>query len=1239
LTKSATRLEQQTKRFEFVSRLGQGESGEVFEAIDRERGARVAVKTLRTPTAEMIRSLKREFRSVQDIQHPNLVRLGELFEEDGRWFFTMEFIQGIDFLQYVSLSGDARSIRPPRPDESVAFAAAWRFDEPKLRACLLQLTSGLLALHGAGKIHRDIKPSNVLVTREGRVVILDFGIMLDAHDGVPLDQGAMIGTPHYMAPEQASGEEVASAADWYGVGGMLFYALTGTLPFLGAMRDILENKITQDAPKPSQFAKDLPADLEELCIDLLQSEPSARPSGPTVLRRLTGNMPANENDSPRASGVFVGRRRELSELADAHAATAKGGTVTVFLQGQSGVGKSALIRTFTDRLVASSTEKVIVLRGRCYERESVPFKGVDGLIDSLSQFLLSLEPDEVSGLLPEGFDLVCRAFPVLADISERQLQVAATAEVSNPNEQRARLFAAVRELLTRVGKRQQLVLVVDDLQWTDSDSLALLLDVLRPPNAPRLLFVATMRAGTQQASGVRATDEQLARLEGDVRHLYIEKLPADDAERLATFLLGDRGEMSTEEIRAIAQEAGGHPLFIDELVRQRAQGGASGGLLKLDDALWQRVTRLDPESRQLLEVIVVAGAPIQQEKASHAAGLDAERLFQSAATLRNAHMISSGGVRSDDRLEAYHDRVRESVFAHLDEKMRMAIHARIAVAEEQSSTPDAEALATHWEGAGNPQRATGYAVLAGDRAIRALAFARAARWYRKALELGGAKGAETTAIRAKLAEALTSDGHDAEAADVRVEMAADAAPVEALDLRRHAAEQYLISGRFERGYALLRDTLAAVGERFPKSPLAVVFWVLVSRLRLRLRGLSFQERDPAATDRAMLVRIDSLWSAGSGFAMTDNIRGAYFQTRNLLLALEAGDLRRIARGLAMEVCFTSAGGLAKRAHTFKLLAEAKTLAARDGTPYALAFGDTAAAYASFMNGEWRDAKAALISAEDRLRDQCIGVNWLLSSVRTILYRTLILRGELSELAERLPPVVRAAEQRGDDYATLNLRASPMTTLHIAADRPKEALENLEELFKKLPKGVFHVQHFYVLLAALELDVYAGDPKRGLSRLTEHERAMKRSLLLRVERFRISVFDQRGRCALAAAALTPTALPADLIASATADAAALLRIQSPSAQSLSYVLRAGLCALSGDRAGTMAELSRAEQAFTTAEMFLHTAAVRRRLAQLAGGADVERRVADAEAWMEKVGIRNKEAMTRMLIPGVECLLPK
>ena len=280
----------------FRRQLGAGGMGVVYEAFDVEREARVALKTLQRVSPDALYRFKQEFRSVQELEHPNLVRLGELICADGQWFFTMEFLEGVDLLEFVraprtldaatcsslhaqptarlnaesppatatTVLGVPRfaatqataNIRPPRAgaDDSSAQAddlgAAVRhgFDEARLRHALRQLALGLHALHEANKVHRDVKPSNVVVTAEQRVVLLDFGILADAGRGA-LDSSTpgrpgvdvtahVSGTPAYVAPEQLDGD-ISPASDWYSLGVVLYEALVGQRPYRGGVERVL----------------------------------------------------------------------------------------------------------------------------------------------------------------------------------------------------------------------------------------------------------------------------------------------------------------------------------------------------------------------------------------------------------------------------------------------------------------------------------------------------------------------------------------------------------------------------------------------------------------------------------------------------------------------------------------------------------------------------------------------------------------------------------------------------------------------------------------------------------------------------------------------------------------------------------------------------------------------------------------------------------------------------------------
>jgi tetratricopeptide (TPR) repeat protein len=1221
-----------SQRFVIRSRVGQGAVGVVYDAFDVERNTRVALKTLRVSDPEAVLSLKTEFRAVQDLLHPNLVRMGELFEQAGTWYFTMEFIEGTHFVRYVrpgdpnvrsSIVGEA-----PRP-ASAHEAVPARFDVARLRATLPQLVRGIMALHDAGKVHRDVKPSNVLVMDDGRVVLLDFGVAGDLVRDVEETDPGLVGTALYMSPEQALGQPAGPESDWYAVGVVLYEVLTGRLPYVGQLHELIAQKMERPPAPPSRSVSGIPRDLEELCLDLMRVARSERPDGPAILARLGVPVRTGEISGPNVGGgIFVGREEELTALGDAlrDATAATRGrreAVTVFVHGESGVGKTFLVRRLLGML-RSEVHPPLVLDGRCLERESVPYKAVDGAIDQLSTHIAALPEAEQAALFPADAALLARAFPVLG----RSIRTnAGDVEAENPAALRPRMFAAMRELLRRVAARRPIVLAIDDLQWADNDSLALLAEVTRPPNAPAMLVVATIRLTTERQNAANLERLKPLRIEGDVRHIHLGQLPPEEARALASRLMGGDGDRAA--IESIVGEAGGHPLFIDELVRQRSSI-RSLKALKLEDALWFRVERLAPLERRLLELVAVAGAPILQGIAADAAGIDLGQLFELAAVLRIEHFVKTGGSRPEDPIEPYHDRVREAVLGHVEGDSRARWHGRIATALERAKSDDAEALATHWHGAGNAPRAADYAARAGDRAMQSLAFERAARLYRLALGLHAHAPEVTRELKTKLAEAHAHAGFVSEAAEVHLALAAESSGETAIDLRRRASEELLCSGRYDQGVEILRSVLVDVGVYFPRTPLTVIVSLLVTRLFLLLRGLSFRTKDPAQTSAAERVRVDAAWSAGAGFAMSDNIRGAYFQTRSLLFCLHMGDVHRIVRSLSMEICFRSTGGSRSREATRALLARDWELARKVGTPEALGMAYAATGYAHYMTGEWREALAAFVSSEEFFRDRCVGVAFMLGSVRIMLYRTLQYTGDIPEIAARVPPVLRDADRQSDDYLYVNLQAGPMALLALADDRPDRIREALPSVGRKLARRAFLIQHYFALQAECLVDLYTGDATAALGRLHASWPALRRSLLLRVQAVRVMAYEQRCRCAIAAAS-SRMASGGELLAAATADAQRIAHEKTPWTDASSAMLLGSIAAARGDTQSARKLLDEAASRFTALDMALSAASTRRRLGELLGGDQGAAMVSDADAWFADHGVKNPARMSAILLP--------
>jgi serine/threonine protein kinase len=333
-------------RYRIVRLLGQGASGSVYEAVDEARsGLRVAVKLLAVHQPQALYRLKNEFRALAETVHPNLVGLHSLAVEPHGWFVVMDLIDpSCDFRSYVR-SGDAGKL-----------------DEGRLRSAFAQLVRGVCAIHAAGKLHRDLKPGNVLVTRDGRVVIVDFGLVGDqAPGGVgnTMD-GWFSGTPAYAAPEQALGSEVGPKADVYALGVLLFEALTDRLPFEDdVLTRLLERKLRDQAPDPRSFVADAPEDLSALVLSMLQRDPELRPDAQQLLAGL--------ESEPFTSGVmpllpFVARESEIALLRDAAALVRDGSPVLLVLSGPSGIGKTALLTKFLELMQLEAGAVVLVQR-------------------------------------------------------------------------------------------------------------------------------------------------------------------------------------------------------------------------------------------------------------------------------------------------------------------------------------------------------------------------------------------------------------------------------------------------------------------------------------------------------------------------------------------------------------------------------------------------------------------------------------------------------------------------------------------------------------------------------------------------------------------------------------------------------------------------------------------------------------------------------------------------------------
>ncbi len=690
-----------SNRFRVRRRIGSGAFGVVYEAFDPVRNQVVALKALRTAMPEALYRFKREFRSLAEITHRNLVRLYELIAEGDQWLVSMELIRGTTFIEHVTREA-------PLPAESSGSQLPpMRADIGRLRVALGQLAAGVIALHDAGKLHRDIKPSNVLVADDRRVVLLDFGLVMDTDTRAGEKSTSTSGTPAYMSPEQGGGDPLGPASDWYSVGIMLYDTLTGQVPFSGGTYvDVINQKRSADVPPPSTIASGIPEDIDALCRDLLRRDPRERPTGEEILQRLGRSQQAGTTKlSP--STPFIGRDRHLRELREAFDASINGTQTTVCVDGLAGAGKTVLIRAFVDRL-RDEIPEVVVLTGRCYQRESVPYKGVDSLVDALQRYLWRLQPHELDALLPRDISAAEQLFPVLSEVADvvRSRRRGGPTVVPDQLEVRRRAFAALRELFLRLSDRVPLVLVIDDLHWAGADSAELLADILRPPDAPALLFIAAYRSDEAQSSAfVRAFRAAIP-----VRDIEVAELTPDDSRQLAERLLGDSIADSREVANMIAEASGGNPLFIEELARSFALAGdtirqaAADAIIQ--EVLQARLRRLESGAARMLQYVAVNGRPILMPALRLV--YRREDFDDTLSTLAAQHLICTRETAAGEAVETYHERIARAAVALLSEDELRDMHAVLALALEGLAGADRELVAHHFRAAGMLDRAAKY---------------------------------------------------------------------------------------------------------------------------------------------------------------------------------------------------------------------------------------------------------------------------------------------------------------------------------------------------------------------------------------------------------------------------------------------------------------------------------------------------------------------------------------------------
>ena len=730
-------------------KIGQGGMGEVYRAFDTRLNRPVAVKVLKRSgegDEVAVQRFLREARAASALNHPNIVIIHEVGETpSGEHFIVQEFIVGHTLRSLLT--------QPLLPAKIVELGG--------------QIAKALSAAHAAGIVHRDVKPENIMVRADGYVKVLDFGLAHQSENRTDTgsgDQttrtnfdtapGTLLGTPSYMAPEQAKGLSAGSPIDVFALGVVLYEMAAGRRPFVASTHMAILTSIISDQPVPiGRINSSVPRALDDLVQQMLEKDPERRPSAQEVERQLAAmqGISANAEVSPEQSAAraaTVGREAERTQLWQAFTRVKGGRSLIMAVTGEPGIGKSTILEDFLTDL-AIRGERVTLARGRCSES----LAGAEAYLPVLEAFD-SLLHRTVGASLDSVVRSVAPSWYV--QVATRTIEESMVGRIrdSGPAPSQERMKREFGALLQELSRQQPLVLVIEDLHWADVSTVDLLNYLAGRFADMRLMVLATYRPSDMELAkhsfiGIRS-DLQGRGLFEEVALKFLDE--ADVERYLALQFPGH--QFPPDFATSIHAKTEGSPLFMADLVRYVRD---TGGILETD-GVWRmaqtlpgaardlpqsvrgmvarKIEQVDEQDRELLLAASVQGHEFDSNTVAEAVDLDPAEVEDRLAVLERVHVFVKRGDEHEfpDRTltlqyQFVHVLYQNVLFASLQPRRRIALSGRVVKSLVQHYGDSAPSIAGHlavlFETAREFGAAAQYFYLAAQKAIALFGFGEA----------------------------------------------------------------------------------------------------------------------------------------------------------------------------------------------------------------------------------------------------------------------------------------------------------------------------------------------------------------------------------------------------------------------------------------------------------------------------------------------------------------------------------
>jgi len=743
---------QGTGPYTVVGIVGRGGMGAVYLAEDTRDKRQVALKVLPpeyADTPDRVARFLREGMAGTRLHHPNIVETYEVGEDAGTYYIALEFIHG------QSLRG-LMDQRPLTQREALSFA--------------LQIAEALNHAHVRNVVHRDIKPSNVMVTEDGAVKVMDFGLARVTDASAVTMAGVLMGTAAYVSPEQARGEPTDARGDLYSLGVMLYEMLSRQLPFTAENTAALIFKHINEQPVPiRRVSPELLPAVDSLVWRLLHKAAEQRfQSAVELASALRICLEALDSGAVLPSNLFdptlpaeeslmggqvqlIGREREMALLRE-HLQRAAGGRGSlVLISGEAGVGKTRLVQEIQRE---ASREGFLSMSGHClYQEDPNPYLPFVEILQSYldtRETMVSVEDierqDEIGGLVAR----LSNFLPYSGSPGPTASQ-----ETLGWSDAQTALFETVRQVLVALSQKQPLLLSVDDLQWGSVTTLRFLHYLGRNIQSVPILLVGTYRREDLQTEGEGQPHPlvEIARRmsrEGLLQQIEIQPLTRKQSDDLMRAVLPGVPE-SADFLELVHRETEGNPFFVLEALRLWQEEGKliyteTGWRLtakteemrvpqRVHDVVARRLERVDEAAREILDVAAVMGRRFTVETISPAIGITRVELLRRLGRLEKKHQLI---LFDSGQYSFAHTVIRDVLYQELAEPLRVEYHLIIAKRLEElfAGRLDEVAydLAHHFFQGTDYAPALRYAQAATDRAERQWALEEALHFNSLALQ-------------------------------------------------------------------------------------------------------------------------------------------------------------------------------------------------------------------------------------------------------------------------------------------------------------------------------------------------------------------------------------------------------------------------------------------------------------------------------------------------------------------------